>query len=237
MSLRSLESAHEAPISRQSLHGAATERLRDMIIQNELAPGQRVPERQLCELLGISRTPLREALKVLAAEGLVELLPNRGSTVAPLTVDDLDRTIAVMAPLEYLAGELAAAHITDEQINEIRALHFEMLACHSRGQLPEYFRLNQAIHANLLAATDNAVLALVWRGLNGRIRRYRFMANLAQDRWDEAVKEHREILPALEARDGARLGELLKSHLLGMAGRLKNGLGELTLSERELSTH
>ena len=141
--------ANDSVIARRSLHDAATKRIREMIIENELAPGQRVPERQLCELLGISRTPLREALKVLAAEGLVDLLPNRGSRVALLTVGDLDSTIEVMIPLERLSGKLAASRATDQQIAEIRALHFEMLACHARGQLPEYFRLNQAIHANL----------------------------------------------------------------------------------------
>jgi len=218
---------NDAVIVRQPLHNAATERLRTMIIENELAPGQRVPERQLCELLGISRTPLREALKVLAAEGLVDLLPNRGSVVTRLTLEDLDGTIEVMAPLERLCGQLVAGRASDAQIDEIRALHFEMLACHARGHLPEYFRLNQVIHATFVNATGNMVLANVWRGLNGRIRRYRYMVNLARDRWDQAVVEHRDILKALEARDAPQLGALMEGHLLNMAARVRQGMVNL----------
>jgi DNA-binding GntR family transcriptional regulator len=218
---------NETVIARQPLHNAATERLRSMIVENELAPGQRVPERQLCEMLGISRTPLREALKVLAAEGLVDLLPNRGSVVTTLTIEDLDGTIEVMAPLERLCGALVAQRATDAEIDEIRALHFEMLACHARGHLPEYFRLNQAIHATIVTATGNLVLANVWRGLNGRIRRYRYMVNLARDRWDQAVEEHRDILKALEERDSERLGDLMEGHLLNMAARVRQGMVDL----------
>jgi DNA-binding GntR family transcriptional regulator len=218
---------NETVIARQPLHNAATERLRSMIVENELAPGQRVPERQLCEMLGISRTPLREALKVLAAEGLVDLLPNRGSVVTPLTIEDLDGTIEVMAPLERLCGALVAQRATDAEIDEIRALHFEMLACHARGHLPEYFRLNQVIHATIVTATGNLVLANVWRGLNGRIRRYRYMVNLARDRWDQAVEEHRDILKALEERDSERLGDLMEGHLLNMAARVRQGMVDL----------
>ena len=79
-----------APIERQSLHDAVTARIRDMIVDGAYLPGSRLPERVLCETLGISRTPLREALKVLASEGLLEIAPNRGARVAGLTADDVD---------------------------------------------------------------------------------------------------------------------------------------------------
>jgi DNA-binding GntR family transcriptional regulator len=216
----------ESLIVRQPLHDAATKRLREMIIENELVPGQRVPERQLCDQLGISRTPLREALKVLAAEGLVELLPNRGASVAPLTIGDLESTIEVMAPLEYMIGRLAAQRATDEQIAEIRALHFDMLACHARGQLPDYFRLNQAIHTDILMATGNTVLCNTWQSLNSRIRRYRYLVNIDAKRWGEAMQEHGEILKALEGRDQDQLGLLLQDHLINTARRMQSRVQE-----------
>ena len=88
------------------------------------------------ERLGISRTPLREAYKVLATEGLVELLPNRGAAVARMSIEDIESTFEVMSALEALSGELACQRIADAEINQIRALHYEMLACHARRDLP-----------------------------------------------------------------------------------------------------
>ncbi len=102
---------------------------------------------------GISRTPLREAFKVLASEGLVELLPNRGARVAPLDEADIENMFEVMAALEALAGSLACARIAEAELAEIAALHYEMLAQYTRRNLPDYFRLNQAIHAAIVAAS------------------------------------------------------------------------------------
>jgi DNA-binding GntR family transcriptional regulator len=195
------------------LHEDATERLRDMIVQGELAPGAKLVERVLCDRLGVSRTPLREAIKRLVAEGLVTLQPNRGAIVKPLTLEAVRETFQVMGALEALAGELACRNIGESQLAEIRALHFEMLACHARGDLAAYFRCNQAIHGAIVAASGNATLAATYRNLNAQVRRARYMANLSRERWDAAVSEHEAILAALVARDGARLQRLLSQHL------------------------
>jgi DNA-binding GntR family transcriptional regulator len=203
-------SADSAP---RLLHENATDQLRDMILHGALMPGAKVNERVLCERLGISRTPLREAIKRLAAEGLVALQPNRGAIVTPLTVKTIRETFAVIGVLEALAGELACQLITAAELAEIRALHFEMLAHHARGDLAQYFRCNQAIHNGIVAASGNATLALTFRNLNAHVRRARYMANLAQYRWDRAVSEHEEILDALTARDGVWLQRVLRAHL------------------------
>ncbi|HTO49403.1 MAG TPA: GntR family transcriptional regulator [Burkholderiales bacterium] len=195
------------------LHEDATERLRDMIVQGDLAPGAKLVERVLCERLGVSRTPLREAIKRLASEGLVELQPNRGAIVTPLTLEQVRETFAVMGALEALAGQLACRNITDAQLAEIRALHFEMLACHARGDLAGYFRCNQAIHLAIVAAGGNGTLAATYRHLNAHVLRARYMANLSRERWDRAVAEHEAMLNALAARDGERLQRLLSEHL------------------------
>ncbi len=203
----------ERRIERRPLHEEVIDQLRDRIVQGELAPSTRLNERVLCEQLGISRTPLREAIKMLATEGLVELLPNRGAIVTPLKAANIADTLAVMGALESLAGELACANANEAAIAEIRALHFEMLAHHARGDLAGYFKFNQLIHLRIIEASGNQVLTNTYRQLNANVRRARYMANLSQERWDAAVREHEEILSALAARDAARLKRLLAEHL------------------------
>ena len=212
------------PIFRRPLHEDVVEQLRALIVQGELAPGARLNERVLCEQLAISRTPLREALKLLATEGLVELLPNRGAIVASLDADRLTDTLAVMGALEALAGELVCARASDTAIAEIRALHFEMLAMHARRDLAGYFRYNQLIHQRIVEASGNPVLASTYRQLNTNVRRARYMANLSQERWDAAVREHEAILQALASRDAPSLKTLLAQHL---AQKLAAVLGAL----------
>ena len=200
-------------VNRTNLHAEVTARLRDLIVEGMIPAGARLNERVLCEQLQVSRTPLREALKVLAAEGLAELLPNRGAVVTPISVAEIDHVFEVLGPLEGLSGELACARITSEQLAEIRALHFEMLLHHNRGDRAEYFRCNQAIHQRINRAAANPVLQASYGALNARVRRARYFANLTQERWDKAVAEHRQILEALERRDGAQLRRILELHL------------------------
>jgi DNA-binding GntR family transcriptional regulator len=198
---------------RRLLHETGVDRLRDMIVQGELAPGARLNERALCERLGMSRTPLREALKVLSTEGLVELQPNRGAVVAALTERMVREIFEVMGALEALAGALACRNMTAEQLNEIRALHYQMLAHHARRELAPYFRCNQQIHLAIVEASGNATLAATYRSLNAHARRARYMANLSRPRWDQAIAEHEAILEALASRNATRLPDLLRNHL------------------------
>jgi len=202
------------PLDRATLSHAATARLRDMIVEGRIPAGSRLNERVLTEELQVSRTPLREAFKILAGEGLVELLPQRGAVVASLSIADIDATFEVMADLEALAGELAAQRITEAELNEIRALQFDMLASHARRDLPGYFRANMQIHAKINAAAKNPVLTETFQRLNQRIYSTRYRSNLSNERWDKAIEEHAEVLRLLEARDGAALRVLLTRHLL-----------------------
>jgi DNA-binding GntR family transcriptional regulator len=197
----------------ESLHEKLVIRLRDLLVEGEIEPGARVSERLLCERFGVSRTPLREALKVLASEGLVDLLPNRGARVARLEDKDVEDMFEVMAALEALSGRLACALIDEPALAEIRALHYQMLVHYMRRQLPEYFRLNQAIHEAIVDAAENPVLKATYLGLSGRIRRARYLANMSDDRWAAAVAEHEEILTALSERDGEKLARILETHL------------------------
>jgi DNA-binding GntR family transcriptional regulator len=200
-------------IDRQGLAAAVTARLRDMIVEGMLQPGTRLNERMLCEQLNVSRTPLREAFKTLAVEGLIALQPNRGAVVAQMSVPDIEQTFEVMGALEGFSGELACARATDEEIAEVRALQFELMAAHARRDLPTYYRLNHTIHDRFNAMARNAVLTETYQQINARIQSLRFRSNFNPDKWDQAVKEHAAMLDALERRDGPALRLILQQHL------------------------
>lgn len=208
-------------ISRPTLHEEIVERIRAMIFDEQLAAGTRVPERDLCQRFGISRTPLREALKVLASDGLITLLPNRGAWVTRMTPEDVDELFPIMGALEALSGELACENTSDADVAEVRALHYQMALHHTRGEQPEYFRINQQIHDKIMELADNPSLFQVYRPLAQRVRRARYLANASINRWDAAMREHEEILDALDARDGKRLAALLRVHLLNKLEAVK----------------
>lgn len=220
-------SALQVAGDRTTLPAALAERLRELIIEGEIAAGTRLNERALCERLRVSRTPLREAFRVLAAEGLVQIQPNRGAQVVTLSEDDVRESFEVMSALEALAGELACRRITTEELAEIKALTFEMLACHARKDLPAYYRINRAIHKRINEAARNRLLSQVYTTLNLRIQNLRFRSNFDHDKWSKAAREHSEMVEALEARDGARLATILRTHL--------KHKGEAVLSELRLS--
>jgi DNA-binding GntR family transcriptional regulator len=206
--------AWAAPARRASLHQEVLGHVRDFIVQGHLRPGERISERYLCETLKVSRTPLREALKVLAAEGLVELLPNRGAHVRRFTAADARHLFEALAGLEFATGQLACERITDEGIAAVEQLHYAMYAHYMRRELPDYFRLNQAIHDAFLSAADSPALEAASRGLDSRIRQLRYAANQVQrDRWGDAMREHEQMLDALRRRDGQELGLLLFHHM------------------------
>jgi len=214
---KDLTSLQQQPVSlatgASTLAVALADRLREMIIEGELPAGTRLNERALCDRLGASRTPLREAFRLLAAEHLVDLQPNRGAQVVSLSDDDIRESFEVMGALEALSGELACQRITPEEIAEIKALTFEMLASHARRDLPAYYRVNRAIHDRINRAAGNALLSQVYSKLNLRIQNLRFRSNFDQQKWDAAAREHGAMVEALEARDGARLAATLREHL------------------------
>ncbi|MCM3565178.1 MAG: GntR family transcriptional regulator [Hydrogenophaga sp.] len=204
----------QAPsIPRTVLHEQVALRLRQMLVEGEIPPGAKLNERELCEVLHISRTPLREAIKMLAAEGLVELLPNRGSVAVALDEDDVRHTFEVMAGLEAMSGQLAAERITDAELAEIEALHFEMMAAYTRRDLSAYYRLNAAIHRAINAAARNPVLTATYTQVNARLQALRFRSNQDGEKWQRAVQEHEAMVAALKARDGAALARVLTQHL------------------------
>jgi DNA-binding GntR family transcriptional regulator len=199
--------------SSEVLHLAVAQRLRALIVEGGIAPGQKLNERDLASRLQVSRTPLREALKLLTAEGLVEHLPNRGAIAVQLSADDVAHAFEVMAALEGLSGELACARISDDELAELQALNFEMRAHHARRDLPAYYRLNAQIHQAINRAARNPVLSEVYDRLNARLQALRFSSNFDTEKWDAAVRDHDAMIEALLARDGARLRRILVRHM------------------------
>jgi DNA-binding GntR family transcriptional regulator len=201
-------------IARLALHDQVVARLRTLLVEGQIAPGAKLNERELCDLLRVSRTPLREAIKLLAAEGLVDLLPNRGAVAVKLTEADILNTFEVLAGLEAMSGEFAAERITDKELAEIRAMHFEMLAAFTRRDLSNYYRLNALIHAGINDAAKNPVLTNTYKSINARVQSLRFRTNQNEAKWKRAMQEHEVMVRALEAHDAAAMRKVLVEHLV-----------------------
>jgi DNA-binding GntR family transcriptional regulator len=195
------------------LHDEVVSRLRHMLVEGEIPPGMRVPERALCAAFGISRTPLREALKVLAAEGQVVLLPNRGARAAKLTSKDMRDLFEVCEGLEAIAGELACRRISDDDLRQLLRLHEEMRQHFEARDLVPYYRCNRSIHETIVRASDNAVLVQLYDSVTARIRGARYVAPMPPDHWVLAMHEHDAIMNALMRRDGIALSHILQTHL------------------------
>jgi DNA-binding GntR family transcriptional regulator len=201
-------------VERQRLHDTVVDHLRRFIVEGVLEAGKKLNERELCETLDISRTPLREALKVLASEGLVEIAPNRGASVSKMSEAELRETFELMSGLEAFSGELACERITASEIAEIKALHYAMLACRAQNDLAGYYSRNQAIHDKINEAARNSALRQTYVSVNRRLQALRFRSNFQTPKWDRAIHDHEEMLEALDARDGKRLAAILRHHLL-----------------------
>lgn len=200
-------------VPRTGLHEQAADRLRALIVLGELGPGQQLLETDLSEALGISRTPLREALKQLAAEGLVEQRLNRSAIVAPFRSDDLGDLFETISGIERCAAELAATRMVVRDVERLEALQQRIERYHDHGELRDYFETNQQIHTAIVEFARNAVLKATHEVLLARAERARFFALSVRGRWDESVREHREILAALKAGDAPRAGRLLGHHV------------------------
>jgi DNA-binding GntR family transcriptional regulator len=191
----------------------AVRRLRELIVSGVLVPGQRITERFVADHLeGMSRTPLREAFKILEAEGLLRIEPNRGAVVTALSVGEVEAAIEVLIGLEMLAAEPACERITEAELATIEGLHARMEEAWREGELMPYFRLNQAIHQHIVDAARNPVLSRIYGAECARIQRYRYAGNQQHERWARAVREHEAILDALRTRAGAMLREILRQH-------------------------
>ena len=199
------------PIARTSLHAEVTARLRSLIVESYIKPGERVPELEISKDMGVSRTPIREALKVLASEGLVELLPLRGAVVKSFSAKDAADMLEVMGMLESFAAQ-KACQAEQKRIDHVLAMHEKMKVLYTKGKRPEYFELNQKIHDALVDMADNESLTMVHNTLSKRMRSLRYSGNSTPDHWRGALDDHELIAQALEQRDAKKMKKAVEAH-------------------------
>lgn len=211
-------------ITRVTLHDAVLNQLRDMIIEGTLAPGTRINEGQVGAALGVSRTPLREAIKTLASEGLIEIIPAKGAIVRRFSEADIRDILEVLKSLEQTAARLVCLRGSDADIAAIGALHADMMDLYAKRDRLSYFKVNQAIHSAIVRSSGNGMLAQTHEQLQARIKRIRFIGNETPDRWAAAVSEHEEMVEKLARRDGDGLAEVLGRHLDKTLDRVRDAI-------------
>ncbi|WP_379771761.1 GntR family transcriptional regulator [Flaviflagellibacter deserti] len=190
------------------------DRLRDLIVKGDLPPGGRIIERAVCEQLSVSRTPLREALKLLEAEGLVEISQNKGARIMSFTPTEASNLFEVIAGLESMAAELAVARLSENDLAGLEDMHERMCGHYEKREKDAYFALNSAIHDTIVKASANPVLIATHGNLMLRARRGRYMAIIDPFRWKESVGEHAAVMEAFRAKDPEKARSVWKRHLL-----------------------
>ena len=197
-----------------ALYQEVAERLRQRIFSHELPPGSWIDEQSIAEQYGISRTPLREALKVLASEGLVTLKPRRGCYVTEVSERDLDEVFNVMALLEGECARLSAARATDADLKRLRALHADLEKAAAEADIEGFFDSNQAFHLALQEIANNRWLLQVIGDLRKVIRLSRHHSLFSEGRLEQSLEEHRRLLEALLARDADAAAQHMHTHIL-----------------------
>lgn len=211
-----------------SLHHEVASTLREQIFAGTLAPGSFLDEAALCERLSISRTPLREALKVLTSEGLLRHEPRRGCFVSEVTEQDLDDIFPVIALLEGRCAYEAARNASDADLAELAVLH-DRLGEHARvGHVQDYYATNFAIHEAIIALADNRWLAQAIADLRKILKLSRLQSLGAPGRMAQSLAEHLTVFAALKSRDSEGADAAMRTHLT----RQRDALRELARSQR-----
>jgi len=206
-----LQERRKTTVQRLVMHEQVALRLRDLIVKGQLEPGERLRVSELAERLNVSLTPMREALKVLAEEQLVELTPNRPTRITPITVEGTRDLFEVTAEIESLGAELAAARMSTDNLKSLEILHAKMRNCHNAVAIDDYFDLNNRIHDLIVDYAGNPILIHMRSKLELRARRVRFGALQQGNRREEAMQEHENVMAAFRdkspqaARDAWRL--------------------------------
>jgi DNA-binding GntR family transcriptional regulator len=196
-----------------SLHDEVAAKLRDRIFDGVLAPGSFIDELGLCGEWAISRTPLREALKVLAAEGLVRHEPRRGCFVNQITERDLDEIFPVIALLEGRCAFEAASNATDADLVTLEQMHDRLNRCAKARRINDYYQANFAIHEAIITLANNRWLAQVIGDLRKIVKLARLQQLHAPGRLDQSLSEHMAVFAALKARDAAGAEAAMRTHL------------------------
>ena len=207
----------------RALYEEVAELLRQRIFSRELEPGSWIDELKIAEAYGISRTPLREALKVLATEGLITMKVRRGAYVTEVSDRDLTDVYHLLSLLESDAAGMVASQATDSQLQELKALHteLEVAANPATPDRERFFELNERFHMRLLEIADNRWCSQRVTDLRKVMKLNRHNSLLKTGRIRESLQEHRDLMAALAARDATRTRASMQAHF-------KNGLEAAT---------
>ena len=201
-------------ISRSSLHVEVADRVRDMIFEGTLAPGLRIDELDLSAKLGTSRTPLREALKVLANEGIVRLAPGRGAYVSEMTGPEVDSLFPVLAMLEGRCAAEAIRHVSQADVSALDEIQQRMETHAQAGDVDGFNADTDQFHQLLLTIAGNPWLAKVTADLRSFLRLARSQTRFCESRLRQALAEHRTLMRSIDRRDGDSAEQIMNHHLL-----------------------
>lgn len=200
----------------RTIPAAIADQLRREILNGTLPPGTQIKERDNADRLGISRTPLREAVRILAKEGLVTLRPLRSPIVAAPSLDEVRDEIAVLRMLELMSGELACQHATEAEIARIRDQAEEVAALYDSGDKVDVFGLDMAMHSAIVTASHNAALARTHQEYLQRLWRIRFLSARRRHDMNRTLGDHAGMVEALTQRDPAEIRRHIDNHMAGM---------------------
>lgn len=195
-----------------SLHDNIVTQLRELLLNGQLTSGAKVPEAALCRRFGVSRTPLREALKVLASEGFLILRPNRGAIVAPIDPTAIIPILEVKGALERLIGLTVPERLSETEFQSLEEIHQNLRTALERNDHSEYTRLNYEFHKGLCHAARNPILSQIYESLQQKLWRFRFAVNEHYNEELRSFTEHERIMTALRARTRLDLAERLEEH-------------------------
>ena len=206
----------------KTLPEVIADRLRRDILAGRLAPGAPIKEREHAQELDVSRTPLREAVRILAKEGLVILRPARSPLVADPSLREITDWVDVLRALELLSGELACQRAEPEDLTRIRALHEDMAARYDQLDTLDLFEIDMAFHTAIVQAAHNESLQTTHKAYLERMWRARYLSASQRRSRDRVLRQHGGIIDGLETRDPERVDREIRAHLEALLDNIRH---------------
>lgn len=200
-------------IEKKTLHEEIADNLRELIMSGQLQEGDKIKEDELCSSMGISKTPLREALRVLSVEGLIKLVPNRGSFVSTPTFEEIREMFDVMSVLEGICARAATEKMSAKDLKNLEKLHNRLEKNFNRRAQREYIRINNQFHSFVQKLAGNRTLNQIVNGLRQKILLYRYQSLNWPERFEQSIQEHRDLLEAFRKKDPKKAETLMRRHL------------------------
>ena len=197
----------------QPLRDVVFEHLRNSILNGDLKPGERLMEVQLAEQLGVSRTPVREAIRKLELEGLLIMVPRKGAYVADVSVKDILDVLEVRSVLEGLAAALAAERMTEEELEELELISYHFKRCIENGDTEGMIERDMQFHDRILNSTRNVKLIQIAHGLQEQVQRFRVTYFSEYHKSDALLSEHQAVLEAIANRDASQAQQVAQYHI------------------------